>query len=224
MRYRVFCDFDGTLAVHDVGNLLFTHFADARQWWQLVALWKRGEIDGKSMWQRICEVTRIRHEQLDQFAASQAIDPGFVPFRQFCIEHGFPLYVVSDGMDAYIRRILVHHRLHEVQVRSNHLEIGEDGTLQVSFPYFEDGCGTCANCKGAHIRLERKEGERTVYVGDGLSDKCAAGEADILFAKKDLERYCINNTIPYHAYSTFFDVLENLRGRLQNEGSGPAGS
>jgi 2,3-diketo-5-methylthio-1-phosphopentane phosphatase len=217
MRFRIFCDFDGTLAVHDVGNLLFTQFADSRQWWHLVALWRKGEIDGRAMWQRICEVTRIRPDQLDQFAASQAIDPGFVHFRQFCQDLNFPLYVVSDGMDAYIHRILLHHGLHDLQVRSNHLDIGEDGTLHVTFPYYGHSCGTCANCKGAHIRLERQIGEQTVYVGDGLSDKCAAGEADILFAKKDLERYCMNRGFRYESFNTFFDVLENLNERVQGK-------
>ena len=37
---RIFCDFDGTIAVNDVGNELFTRFGDPKHWWHLVSLWQ----------------------------------------------------------------------------------------------------------------------------------------------------------------------------------------
>jgi len=44
------------------------------------------------------------------------------------------------------------------------------------------------------------------FVGDGYSDACAAGEADILFAKKDLLQYCQSKNIAYNEFSNFRDV------------------
>jgi len=203
---RIFCDFDGTIAVKDVGNELFTRYGDRDYWWRLVKLWHQGEIDGRQLWQRQCERSRLRPQELDAFARSQELDPWFPPFYRFCRQRALPLYVISDGMDAYIHRILEHHRITEVQLRCNHLQVGQDGRLSVVFPYYEQSCGRCANCKGSHIRREKRSGETTLYVGDGLSDLSAVGAADILLAKKQLRAYCEEKGVNYIAYENFADV------------------
>ena len=64
----------------------------------------------------------------------------------------------------------------------------------------------------AEIRSRMEVPHRTVFVGDGLSDICALGEADLLFAKKDLELYCLENNIPYNKYRDFNDVARYLVG------------
>jgi 2-hydroxy-3-keto-5-methylthiopentenyl-1-phosphate phosphatase len=51
---------------------------------------------------------------------------------------------------------------------------------------------------------------RTVFIGDGYSDTCAAHEADLLFAKKDLALYCLEKHIPFTEYDTFDDVAAQL--------------
>ncbi len=203
---RIFCDFDGTIAVKDVGNELFTRYGDRQYWWRLVKLWHQGEIDGRQLWQRQCERSRLTPQELDAFVQTQELDPWFLRFYQLCRRRALPLYVVSDGMDAYIRRILERHHITEVQLRCNHLQVGQDGRLSVGFPYYEQSCGRCANCKGSHIRRERRPGETTLYVGDGLSDLCAVGAADILLAKKQLRTYCEEKGVDYIAYDNFADV------------------
>ncbi|HPN34165.1 MAG TPA: MtnX-like HAD-IB family phosphatase [bacterium] len=203
---RIFCDFDGTIAVKDVGNELFTRYGDRDYWRHLVKCWHRGEIDGRQLWQRQCERSRLTPQELDAFAQSQELDPWFPSFYQFCRQRALPLYVVSDGMDAYIRRILERHQITEVLLRCNHLRVEPDGRLSVVFPYYEQSCGRCANCKGSHIRRERRSGETTLYVGDGLSDLCAVGAADILLAKKQLRTYCEDKGVGYIAYENFAHV------------------
>lgn len=34
MSLRIFCDFDGPIAVKDVGNELFTRYSDRDHWWR----------------------------------------------------------------------------------------------------------------------------------------------------------------------------------------------
>jgi 2-hydroxy-3-keto-5-methylthiopentenyl-1-phosphate phosphatase len=216
MRLRIFCDFDGTIAVNDVGNELFTRFGDAQQWWRLVASWRQGAIDGRQLWQEQCSISCITPAQLDAFAAAQSIDPGFAAFHRFCQQQALALYVVSDGMDAYIERILRQHRIDKVHLRCNHLLVDDNGRLEVSFPYYGQSCGRCANCKGSHLRTEKQAGEKTIFIGDGLSDLCAVGEADILFAKKDLARYCQQHGQPFVEYADFFNVREEIEAILLN--------
>lgn len=210
MHYRIFTDFDGTIALQDVGDRLFIQFGDEKKWWQLVQQWREKKIDGRELWRRQSEITRITDEQMDRFAAAQAIDATFTPFVQFCRRNKYPVYVLSDGMDAYIHRILSAHGIVNIKVRANHLHINADGTLSVSFPYFEQSCGQCANCKGSHIRKERRPGETAVYIGDGYSDLCAVDAADILFAKDALADHCHENNIPFEPYASFADVQKRL--------------
>ena len=47
---------------------------------------------------------------------------------------------------------------------------------------------------------------RTVFVGDGLSDRCGARAADAVYAKDDLARWCAREGIAARAYATFADV------------------
>ena len=210
---HVFCDFDGTIARHDVGNLVFTKYGDADHWWSLVQQWREQKIDAREMWQRQAAITSLSRKDLDAFARTQPIDPEFKPFVAYCSAHHIPITVVSDGMDAYIARILDHHGLGDLQIKSNRLVFAKENRLRVDFPYYENGCGICANCKGVHLKKSRDQGFTTLYVGDGYSDLCAVPEADILFAKDDLLEYCRAHSISCIPYKSFADVLAELKSR-----------
>jgi 2-hydroxy-3-keto-5-methylthiopentenyl-1-phosphate phosphatase len=214
MNYRVFCDFDGTVAVEDVGNKVFTSFANPEHWWKLVAEWREKKITSREMWSRQAALMRLTARDLDRFAANQILDVHFKSFNEFCVKNKVPVCILSDGMDVYIKRILDRHGLEEIPVISNRLVMHPDGTVTVEFPYFQEGCGACANCKGLHIRNLRQQDEMTVFVGDGYSDICALKEADILFAKKDLQRYCRENKIAFNSFKTFAEVQTKLEALL----------
>jgi len=211
---QIFCDFDGTVAQNDVGNQVFTSFGDEANWWRLVQEWKDGKIDGRSLWREQCKVTKITQHELESFAVKQPLDPYFADFAELCGRHKIPITILSDGMDAYIKPILKHHGYADLSVRANHLKILDDASLQVEFPYYGLGCKVCANCKGYHLRSMSANGDFKVYVGDGISDRCAAKNADITFAKGDLLSFCEQSDINYYPFQTFSDVLiqvEKLR-------------
>ncbi len=211
MKLRLFCDFDGTIAQNDVGNLVFTTFGDPDHWWELVDRWRKGKLDGRELWRRQCDVSNMTERQLDDFAATQPLDPDFQAFVTFCGTHNIPVYVVSDGMDAYISRILQTHGINNLEIRANHLDIHPDGTLTVTFPYYQKDCCNCGNCKGFHVEKERRPGETTIYVGDGFSDVCGLKAADITFAKGYLLDYCRENNIECKTFNTFADVQDQLK-------------
>ncbi len=214
MKLRIFCDFDGTIAVNDVGNELFTTFGDAGYWWKLVAQWKNGELDGRDLWRRQCAVSKITISELEEFVARQSVDSHFPEFIQFCHKQAIPVYVVSDGMDAYITRILARHGIEHVQIRANHLVIHPDGSLAAEFPHYRENCCNCANCKGAHVRNEKQPGETTIYIGDGHSDICGLREADITFAKGVLLDYCREHAVPCRTFDSFADIDRAVKAML----------
>jgi len=216
MKLRVFCDFDGTIAQNDVGNLVFATFGDPDNWRRLVDLWQNGDLDGRDLWRKQCAVSKMTEQQLDDFAATQQVDPDFPAFVKFCELYNIPVYVVSDGMDAYISRILRFNGLNNLEIRANHLEIHQDGGLSVEFPYYQPGCCNCGNCKGYHVEKEKQPGETTVYIGDGHSDVCGLKAADITFAKGYLLDYCRENNYDCKTFDTFADVQKEIENMLEN--------
>ncbi len=214
-QLRIFCDFDGTIAKRDVGNLVFSHFGDEGHWWRLVEEWRQGKLGGREMWQGQAAVMRLTEAELDDFVRPLAIDPTFAQLVSFARLHQFPLSVVSDGMDAYIERILAQHNFSDIPLRTNRMILAQDGTVRIEFPWYGQGCDGCANCKGSHVRRERLPGETTVYIGDGPSDVCGAKEADIIFAKKQLLAWCRENDVPHHPFDSFADVCWRLLKELE---------
>ena len=209
-KFKIFCDFDGTVAVKDVGNELFRAFA-TNAWEEAVEAWKKGEITSKECLERECAVTTVTREQLIAFCAENPIDPTFAHFANFCRKRGYPLEILSDGMDFYIQEILRREGLEWVPVKSNHLVFVDAHHIRPEFPYWEHTCGVCANCKGYHLRHARNGESILVYVGDGLSDRCGVLEADVIFAKDDLVQFCRENQLPFLEYQNFDDVLGKLQ-------------
>ncbi|RMF63223.1 MAG: 2-hydroxy-3-keto-5-methylthiopentenyl-1-phosphate phosphatase [Calditrichaeota bacterium] len=209
---KIFCDFDGTVAENDVGNLFFRTFGGQRCL-EVVARWKAGEISSKTCLTLECDATRVSREQMARFADQQKLDPFFGDFVAFCREQRVEVTIVSDGLDFYIERILRNHGLAgEVEFRSNRVVFLDGNRIRPEFPYYELGCRRCGNCKGWHVREAKAQGHRVVYIGDGLSDRCGAEAADVVFAKRgrDLLRYCRRNGIPCHEFNDFGEVQRKL--------------
>ena len=56
----------------------------------------------------------------------------------------------------------------------------------------------------------RKNGGQIVYIGDGFSDRCAARQADVVFAKADLAQFCQQSDIPYVSFTSFREIMDYL--------------
>jgi 2,3-diketo-5-methylthio-1-phosphopentane phosphatase len=203
----VFIDFDGTICPVDISYRFFRQFAgiDARL---AVEEWKKGKISSRECLIRELEAYKGSIEHLLTFASSQPIDPGFKDLQHYCDSVLIPLSVVSDGLDVYIDAFFKAHRI-SAKVYSNQL-LMKDGKMVVEFPYFNSDCGRCGNCKSSHVIAQKREGKTVVYVGDGLSDRCAASNSDIVFAKGDLRQYCIDNGTSFIEFTTLADVLKKM--------------
>jgi len=210
---KIICDFDGTTAVNDVGNLLFRTFADERCY-EIVAAWKTGKINSKECLEQECAITEVSRQELETFADEQDLDPDFPAFVNFCNEHQIEVEIASDGLDFYIERVLKKYKLQEtVTAKANHLVFTGEKKISAEFPYFIKGCGHCGNCKGLHVKMARQSNKKVVYIGDGLSDRCGAEEADIVFAKRgrDLISFCRDSNIAHYEYDDFAEILRDYK-------------
>jgi 2-hydroxy-3-keto-5-methylthiopentenyl-1-phosphate phosphatase len=201
----VLVDFDGTITQNDVGALLFDTFSK-RESQKIVSLWLKGEINSRECLKRLCELIKISRSELKKFALSQKIDEKFPDFVDLCKREKLKLVILSDGLDFYIKLILEKFGLEKLPFYSNILRF-EGRKLKPEFPYFDRGCGNCGNCKKYHLKSLKGREQKVVYIGDGLSDKCAVREADFVFAKNDLRKFCVKEDVEHYPFRNFKDVI-----------------
>ena len=220
---KIFIDFDGTITRKDVGDAMFETFGGERCR-DIVQEYRDEKISAAECFRRECEACGIvDKEKLDSFLDNQEIDSTFAGFVNFCRERSLDMYIVSDGMNYYIDRILKKNGIHNVPYFSNRLELVPfKGSSRVrfkpTFPFRDEVCDRCACCKRNHMLTMSGDDDVIVYVGEGYSDRCPARYADIVFAKDDLLKFCRQENISYLEYRTFADVqlrLESILSRKQ---------
>ena len=205
----VLVDFDGTITQNDVGADLFDTFSK-KESQKIVSQWLKGEISSRECLTKECELIKLTKSELKKFALSQKIDGKFPDFVDLCKREKLKLVILSDGLDFYIKLILKKFGLEKLPFYSNILRF-EGRKLKPEFPYFDQGCGNCENCKRYHLKNLKERKQKVVYIGDGLSDKCAVREADFVFAKNDLHTFCVKENIKHFPFRNFGDVIRIFR-------------
>ncbi|MDR3640477.1 MAG: MtnX-like HAD-IB family phosphatase [Humidesulfovibrio sp.] len=210
-RSQVFCDFDGTISRRDVTDTLLEAFA-LPEWRLIEAQWRAGEMGSRECMRRQVELLRCSRKELDGLLDAVAIDPGFPDFVAACREAGFPVIVLSDGLDYAIHRVLRNNGLDNLPVYANRLRLRPDGGYGLDSPHADPACPSeNGTCKCALMRQLARPGFEAVLVGDGASDFCAASEAaDFVLAKQSLLAHCCENALPHAPYTTFRDVKKLL--------------
>lgn len=208
---KIFVDFDGTITQKDIGEELFLEFGDRSSNQILIDNWNTGELDSWQGWHLLCEsVGNADLTKIDEYLEHVQIDPHFKDFVSFCDSNNLPIKIISDGFDFYIKKILNKEDLGHLEFSSNHLEITDDNRFIPHFPNAQEDCRLCGNCKRNFILDNSSDEDYTVYIGDGISDRCPIQYCDFIFAKKSLLKFCEVNRISYFPYSTFADVIKKM--------------
>jgi 2,3-diketo-5-methylthio-1-phosphopentane phosphatase/HAD superfamily hydrolase (TIGR01509 family) len=215
MKKLFLCDFDGTVSVKDMGYVLLNRFSSG-DWQTIDRDFCEGKIGSREAYSRIAKILKGNEAEVLRFIQENSqIDPHFTSFYHYCRENQIDVKIVSDGLDFYIRTMLEVHRLTEIPFYANHARFLRNGGMGISFPHVNDECGLCGTCKKQIVRIHRKEYERIFFVGNGLSDRCAARESDFVFAKDSLYSFCIDQDISCHPFRNFSDILGDLKKRIR---------
>lgn len=215
MKRLILCDFDGTISLQDIGFLLMNRFSSG-DWEAIDRDYREGKIGSRQAYSRIASLLKGEESEMLSFLRSHAqIDPSFGPFARYCKAEGIDLKIVSDGLDFYIRTILEVHGLAEIPFYANEARFAKDGTIELSFPHWNDACGQCGTCKRKIVQAHRRDYERIYFVGNGLSDRCGARQSDFIFAKEALYVFCIQEDLPCHHFDSFRDLLNDLTKQIR---------
>ncbi|MBO6933645.1 MAG: haloacid dehalogenase-like hydrolase [Deltaproteobacteria bacterium] len=201
-------DFDGTLAVHDVGDELCETFAEPG-WRDVGAAWRRGELSladaQRRMWASVtADRTRMEERARELGALREGADALFDAARRGALT----LVLASGGFGLYIEAILGDRLSLFAATYYNRLEPGPAGPT-LDFPHRDLARGPYAICKAA---VCERHGAH-LFAGDGSSDRSVAGVVPTVFAVEGslLALHCNERGVPCVPFTTFDEVLAHLR-------------
>lgn len=210
----VFVDFDGTIAPLDTTDALLERFADPA-WHDIEDAWKAGDIGSRECLVRQIDLVRATPAEMDGFIAGIDIDPAFPAFVNLCERLGHSISVVSDGLDRTVAAVLKRHGV-RVPHYANHLEWRGGDRWRLTFPHSRSDCRSLSgNCKCQFADANRRQ--LKIVVGDGRSDYCVAGRADLVLAKSSLLGHCREADLPHFAFADFNEAAALIAGWLREQ-------
>ncbi len=206
---KIICvDFDNTITSIDVGNRFFHTFsrnADATD--DYVNEYREGKITLPFLYAKEVFLTDFNIKKMEDFIDNVPYDISFKDFIEK-YESDYDIYILSDGFDWYIKRILKRMGVENIPFYANNMNI-EKNRVTLNLPYQDNECKQCGNCKRNHLRRFREKYEKIIYIGDGISDFCASKEADIVYAKKDsfLHKKIKEKELEGHIFEQFKEII-----------------
>ena len=223
----VISDFDDTIAIENVAELLFEELCSDQGWRELRQQSRDKLISLKDYQERAFRMTGASLEEIQAKVKEKVtLRPHFKGLWDYTQQAGIPLVIVSLGMDFYIEALLAREGLDSIPRFSASGEFSNE-TISYSYPYTWDGsgasplevCSQWGTCKCSIVNGFIQEGYAVNYIGDGRSDMCPASMADHIFARSYLAELCQEKQLAYTPFETFMDVVQGLKARAGVEAS-----
>jgi 2-hydroxy-3-keto-5-methylthiopentenyl-1-phosphate phosphatase len=206
----ILVDYDGTVALTDVSDTVMAEHVPGI-WEVEVAAYDAGRMGSRRLMELEMELIDAPPAALLATAAAQPHDPGFVPFVRRAQKAGIPVEIVSDGFGFFIEPALVTARTTFQGRRAS-----------IAFPNGHPTCLVCGTCKRNRVLDHQVAGRAVVFIGDGESDRYAAGYSDVVWAKRSLERICLEAGWPFQRWTEFGEIETWLEATLAAWRADPA--
>ncbi len=202
----VVLDFDGTITEEDVLQQMSRRFGDPDVVHEVEGALREGRITlQEEITREFAPVTAPIDEVVAWVLERSRLRAGLSELVAFARERGWQVRVLSSGFVETIRPVLASVGLGDLEIVANTVDTRPDGWR---VQWRDDA--VCAVCGEPCKRASLPEGHKVVYIGDGISDRCAALASDRVFATRGLARYLDEIGEPYEPFDTFFDVLAAL--------------
>jgi 2,3-diketo-5-methylthio-1-phosphopentane phosphatase len=215
----ILVDYDGTIAQTDVSDSLMAQFVTGA-WEAWVAEYDAGRVGSRRLMAWEIGLIRADPEALRRKAAAQPHDTAFRAFAERARDAGIPVEVVSDGFGFFIEPALAALGVDWIPVVTAATTFGPDGG-RIDFPNGNAACFVCGTCKRDRVLAHQAAGRRVVFVGDGESDRYAAGYSDVVFAKHSLEQFCIDQGWPFERWTSFSELDRWLAAEVSRFAADP---
>ena len=200
----ILVDYDGTIAITDVGDTVMADHVTA-EWEPIVAAYDAGLVGSRRTMLAEVALLRATEAELLATAAAQPHDRGFAPFVGLARSAGIPVEIVSDGFGFFIPAATERLGLADLPIVTATTTFDGD-RASMEFPNGHPSCFVCGTCKRQRVLAHQAAGRAVVFIGDGESDRYAAGYADVVFAKSSLVRLCLEYGWPFHRWTEFAEI------------------
>jgi 2,3-diketo-5-methylthio-1-phosphopentane phosphatase len=214
-------DYDGTIARTDVSDALMARFVTA-EWEARAAEYDAGLIGSRGLMEWEVGLITTDPAELSALASRQPHDEGFAPLVRRAHSARIPVEVVSDGFGFFIEPALRALGVEGVPVVTADTRFDPDGRPSIAFPNGHPTCLVCGTCKRNRVLAHQAAGRAVVFVGDGASDRYAAGYSDQVWAKEQLAALCRENGWPYRPWTDFAEIDAWLAATLDAWAADPS--
>jgi 2-hydroxy-3-keto-5-methylthiopentenyl-1-phosphate phosphatase len=220
-RLAILVDYDGTIALTDVSDTIMAEFVTG-EWEEMAARYDAGLIGSRRLMELEMEMLQAADPAaIAATAAGQPHDAGFAPFVGRARAAGIPVEIVSDGYGFFISSAMVSLGLPDIPIITAETTF-PGGRARIAFPNGHPECFVCGTCKRNRVLAHQAAGRAVVFVGDGESDRYAAGYADIVFAKRALVRLCLENSWPFQRWTELAEIDSWLASSIDAWRADPA--
>jgi 2,3-diketo-5-methylthio-1-phosphopentane phosphatase len=208
----ILVDYDGTIALTDVSDRVMAAHVPGI-WETEAAAYDAGEVGSRRLMEFEMSLVDSTAEDLLATAAAQPHDPGFVPFVRRAQAAHVPVEIVSDGFGFFIEPALEALGVGELPVITARTTF-EGRRATITFPNGNSRCFVCGTCKRDRVLAHQAAGRAVVFIGDGESDRYAAGYSDIVWAKRSLVQICLEAGWAFRRWTAFAEIDEWFEGVL----------
>ncbi len=210
----MFCDFDGTITVGDVVDILLEQLADP-QWRDIEKRWEEGEIDDCQCMSRQIALIRGNWQDIVRVLDTIEMDAHFKSFVEQCNQIDIPIYIGSNGLDRVINYFFAREGVKVKDIWSYRLiESNRQWSLEFPADKPRSICqapnSVACKCALLDSHLNRVENNYRIVIGDSRSDFCWVQKADFVFAKSKLAQYCADSDINHARFTDFADISKYL--------------
>ncbi len=209
-------DFDGTITMRDTLHVIVDAYGCPGEWDELEPALHVGEITVEQAMEQQFGAVSAPHDQVIELVLAHAgTRPGFTNLVSWAEHAGHRVVVISAGFRCLVDEVLRGLGVGYLEVVANDAVFTAEGCTLVWSEDRGDTCEICGRrCKRHAIRA-RIDADRLVYVGDGISDRCASLLADAVFARADLASWLEDQGVPFTPFDDFHDVIRVLERDLE---------
>ena len=197
-KITIFSDFDGTITNSDVLDLMIENLYSRDKYLEMESKLINGTVGYEKYLYDMFSGITYEYEKINP----NIVDDTFKDFYLWVVQNKIDFFVVSSGFKKLILHLLPYVK--EVQVFANDIKTNEVGTWDIVL--FDNLNNKTIN-KNLVIN-SLKSNNKTIFIGDGLSDFTVMGNVDVLFAKKNslLHKKCIKENCPHIVFENFSDI------------------
>ena len=196
---RLVLDWDGTVTERDTLHMTIERFGDLQVFRRMERRIGRELTLNEVIGIEMATISTPIGEVVDWLLDSVTVRPGFAEL----VSAHEPL-IVSAGFRELIEPVLAREGV-VARLVANTLLPGPDGWRAAFLE--RDACTVCGEpCK----RVALADDGPFVYVGDGISDRCASLAAERVFARSGLARYLTTQGVAFEPFESMHDIREAL--------------